>query len=112
MESATVTQTLRAPSAPPPEMAVTARKVAPVTVWAAIGAAILAFEIYVLVRWVTGPYFKTVSVGRSAVPDWMKISVRSVEILMFVAFAFCLYRFLIRPWRKERQLPGNTKFDD
>lgn len=100
----------KAPAAPMPwpttarAPALDARKTAPVKVWAAVGAVILAFEAYVLTKWITGPYLTGVPVGPSDPPTWMKVAIRSVEIAMFIAFAWCICWFLVRPWRKERRL--------
>ena len=73
-----------------------------ITVWASLGGLILAFEAYVLIRWVSGPYFKRVPAGPTAEPGWM----RSVENIWqaggVIAALFCLYWCLGRPWRRER----------
>ena len=39
-------------------------KVKPVTIWATIGGALLALQLYVWIRWITGPYFERVPAGR------------------------------------------------
>ena len=36
-------------------------KVKPVQVWAAVGGAVLAFQMYVWIRWITGPFFERVA---------------------------------------------------
>jgi len=51
----------------------------PVHVFAALGAAFLLVEAYVLLRWVTGPYFTTVPSGPSDPPTWMKIVQNAVR---------------------------------
>ena len=48
-------------------------KVKPVKVWAAIGGAVLALQLYVWIRWITGPYFERVPAGPSDPPMYMKI---------------------------------------
>ena len=46
-------------------------KVKPVQIWAFVGAAILVFQLYVWIRWITGPNFERVPAGveRSADAD-------------------------------------------
>ncbi len=39
------------------------RTVKPVQIWAAIGGALLVLELYVWIRWVSGPYFQRVPAG-------------------------------------------------
>ena len=49
------------------------RVTVPVKWWAALGAGILAFQAFVLARWLTGPYFKHVDPGPTPLPGWMKV---------------------------------------
>jgi len=44
------------------------RVIVPAKWWAMLGAAILAFQAFVLVRWLTGPYFKHVAPDRHRFP--------------------------------------------
>lgn len=39
--------------------------VRPIKVWAVAGGALLALQLYVWVRWITGPYFERVPSGPS-----------------------------------------------
>ena len=48
-------------------------KVKPVHIWATVGGAILAFQLYVWIRWITGPNFVRVPAGPSDPPTLMKI---------------------------------------
>ena len=43
-------------------------KVKPVRIWATLGGAILAFQLYVWIRWITGPNFERVPAGASDPP--------------------------------------------
>ena len=56
----TVTEPLGGAAAPGAEVQ---PKVKPVTIWAAIGGALLALQLYVWIRWITGPYFERVPGG-------------------------------------------------
>lgn len=73
-----------------------------VHVAAAVGAVLLAFEAYLLVKWVTGPDFERVPAGVSEMPGWMKTGIAINQPVVFALAAFCFWRFLIQPWRRER----------
>jgi hypothetical protein len=83
---------------------VASKKLLPIKLWATLGAVILAGELYVLARWVTGPYFKRVPSGPSVPPTWMKVVLNTWQALSLPALVFLLYWFAIRPWRRERRL--------
>ena len=42
-------------------------KVKPVQIWAVLGGAILVFQLYVWIRWLTGPNFERVPAGVRAI---------------------------------------------
>jgi Spirocyclase AveC-like len=88
----------------------TGRRITAVAVYASAGAVILALQGYVLIRWVTGPYFKPVPVGPSAPPTYMKVAVVFWEIVGWPALGACLYWFLIRPWRRDRRIATDGMF--
>ena len=77
------------------------RQAVPVKVWATVGALILAFEAYVIVRWVTGPYFHTVHTGVTPLPGWMKGSLITMEIGFTLLWLWCLWHFVVAPWRRD-----------
>jgi hypothetical protein len=76
----------------------------PVNYWAFAGALITAFMAFVIIRWVTGPYFQQVHTGPTPVPDWMKVSLIGWQIIMPAIWLFMVYRFVVRPWRAERTI--------
>lgn len=77
------------------------RAAAPVQLWAAFGAVALAFIVFVLAKWVTGPYFKEVPSGPSDPPTWMSTVLTTWQFVgVFVALGF-LYWFVVRPWRRD-----------
>jgi len=80
------------------------RAVAPVKWWAALGAAVLAFQAFVLVRWITGPYFTSVDPGPTPLPGWMRVALTFWQIVLPVAGIGALYWFVVRPWRRERRV--------
>ena len=69
--------------------------------WAAAGAIALAFIAYVLIRWVTGPYFKTVPSGPSVPPDWMSTALTIWQTAGWALVAWFFWHFLIAPWRRD-----------
>jgi hypothetical protein len=75
----------------------------PVHIWATLGAALLVFEAYVVVKWVSGPYFQQVHSGPTSPPSWMKFAVNTVQIAVPVGCVVWTYWFLWRPWKRERR---------
>jgi hypothetical protein len=96
------TPTRVTPRPAPAEQA--APKVIPVQWWAFIGALICAFWAYVLIRWVTGPYFQHVPTGPTPLPEWMKVSLIGWQIVMPAIWLSMGYWFVVRPWRREHRL--------
>jgi hypothetical protein len=94
-------QTRPAATAAEPLTAATARRAVPVKWWAGAGALILLFFAYVMISWVTGPYFETVPVGPSDPPTYMKAGLLAFQILCIPAALACLYAFVVRPWRRD-----------
>ena len=59
-------------SAEPPNWVPRPTDVKPVQIWAAVGGASCVLQLYVWVRWITGPYFERVPGGPSDPPMYMK----------------------------------------
>jgi hypothetical protein len=99
----------RAPSVSEPLSSVPAldgqaRSTNRVTIWAVAGGAILLLQLYVWIRWVTGPYFTRVPVGPSDPPTYMKVMLSANAIVELVALPVALWWFIVRPWRRERRI--------
>jgi Spirocyclase AveC-like len=75
-----------------------------VKVWAAVGGVLLVLQLYVWIRWVTGPYFVRVPAGPSDPPMYMKIFLTANGALMCVGLPAAIWWFLIRPWVRERRI--------
>lgn len=69
--------------------------------WAVVGAVFLAFQAYVYVRWISGPYFKRVPTGPSHVPGYMHVFTDVWIPGGIVAMLGVLYWFVVRPWRRD-----------
>jgi hypothetical protein len=80
------------------------RKSKPVRIWAVVGGAVLLLQLYVWIRWVTGPYFERVPSGPSDPPTYMKVLLTANAVLMWVLVPFCLWFFIIKPWVRERRI--------
>ena len=70
-----------------------------------MGAVILTFMAYVLIDWVSGPFFKTVPVGPTPVPMFMKVAIIFFEAASIPVALGLIYWFAVRPLIKERRLP-------
>jgi hypothetical protein len=69
-----------------------------------VGALVLAFIAFVLLRWVTGPYFTPVPSGPSQPPEWMKANLIFWQVSSPLAALAVLWYTVIRPWRRERTI--------
>jgi hypothetical protein len=101
-----------ATTADPPETPVTpgsARATAPVEtastppirLFAVLGGVLMVFIVWVMARWITGPYFKTVPAGPDKAPGWMMFALHAFEFGGLPLAAFVIYRCVIRPWRRD-----------
>ena len=77
---------------------------APVKVWAFLGAVILVFQIVIWTIWIAGPNSTPVRSGPDQPPEAMKIAIWSFLSVGFVAAAFAVFHFILRPLRRERRL--------
>ncbi|HBZ70340.1 MAG TPA: DUF5135 domain-containing protein [Deltaproteobacteria bacterium] len=76
----------------------------PVQGWALLGGAILAVQLYVWAKWVTGPYFVRVPSGPSDPPTFMKIALLTWTTVVVIGLPVSIYFFIIGPWRRERRI--------
>jgi hypothetical protein len=79
-------------------------KTQPVVWWAIIGYVCLAFMAYLMIAWVTGPYFKSVPSGPSDPPTWMKAILISWQAIGIPVALGLIGWFLVRPWVRERRI--------
>ena len=71
---------------------------------AGIGAMLFVFEMYILLKWVSGPNFVTVPYGPSEPPTWMKRGMDIGQIAALLGTLFCFYKLSLQPWFKYREL--------
>ncbi|OBJ61742.1 DUF5135 domain-containing protein [Mycobacterium asiaticum DSM 44297] len=101
VESATtVTESLSAV----PERGRAQSSVKAVRIWAMVGGAVLTLQVYVWLRWITGPYFQQVPAGPSDPPLYMKVPLLTNAIILWVGLPFAVWWFFVRPWRRERRI--------
>ena len=86
---------------PTPALAVKPR---PVVYWAVAGAALFAFELFVLAKWVTGPNLESTPTGPDTISDGSQAFYTGLQIVVPLATAACVYVWVIRPWRREGRL--------
>jgi hypothetical protein len=84
--------------------AIVPRKIDGVKLWGLAGAVMFAFALVILIRWVTGPYFKTVPAGPTSVPEAMKIAIVALAAVGIPAAAGFVWNWLWRPWRRDRRV--------
>lgn len=80
------------------------RRIVPVKWWAGLGAAALAVQAAILVRWLFSDDFHHVSSGPDPVPGWMKGALVAWQVILPVAGLTVLYVFVVKPWRRDRRL--------
>src|ERR1700722_18678998 len=80
------------------------RTSAPVKWWAAVGAVYLVIMVAVLTTWVLSPLFKTVPVGPTPAPTFMKGAVVSFEVISIPPILACFYFLVVKPWRRDGKL--------
>jgi len=81
-----------------------ARTTPAVKLWAVVGVGFAVLQAYVLIRWVTGPYFERVHPGPDPVPGWMKTTIDVYTGLGLAAMAAVVWFFLVRPWRRDGRI--------
>jgi hypothetical protein len=87
-----------------PAPATTAASPRPVLYWALAGALLIAFEVFVLARWVTGSHFKSTPTGPDTISDGKQALFTALQVGVTAATAICLWFWVVRPWRRERRL--------
>jgi hypothetical protein len=80
------------------------KRARPVLMWAALGAALLTFQAFVLARWIFGPHFTATPTGPDALPRWQAVMFTVLQIAVPVAAVVLFYFWVIRPWRRHRRL--------
>lgn len=80
---------------------ITDDRVSPVAIWATIGVLILAFQLYVLGKWVTGPYFVATDPGPDPISDAQRLYFIALQVAVPALALWMIWKLLIQPWRRE-----------
>ncbi len=76
----------------------------PVQIWAAIGALLIAIELYFAIRWIGSDSFVAVPSGPDLPPAWMRRVLDIGQVVMTLAWCAAFAWFVLRPWLRERRL--------
>lgn len=82
----------------------------PVTPIAVLGVAFTLLEAYVIIKWISGPNFEPTPVGPTPVPGYMKVGLTALTVLGLVLWAWCIWKFLVQPWRREGHITLDGMF--
>ena len=78
--------------------------ISPVHMWAFVGGLILAIQLFIWAKWITGPYFVRVPAGPSDPPLFMKTILVVWTTVICIGLPIGIYYFIIRHWRQERRI--------
>ena len=80
------------------------RPTRPVLWWATVGGVLLAFQVFVLARWVFGPNFTSTDPGPDELPQWQSVIFTVLQIGVPIGALAVIYFCIIRPWRRDGHL--------
>jgi hypothetical protein len=103
-------QTAPAAARPLPTSDQPAARPPPVLYLAAIGALLLAFELFVLARWVTGPHFTATPTGPGRISSTTRTLYALLQAAVTAAVIPCFWFWVIRPWRRAGRLTTDAMF--
>lgn len=84
------------------------RKVAPIMAWAALGAILLAFEIYVLGSWLLGSNFIPTPPGADPISPAYRNFLIGVQVAVPLATLACWWVWIIKPILRERRVTSDV----
>lgn len=76
----------------------------PVVYWAMIGGAITLFWLWIMFKWISGPYFTPTLPGPTEQPDWMYTAQYIFQGVSMGLIFIVGYYFWWKPWRDERRV--------
>lgn len=81
----------------------------PVLWWAGLGAAFCVLGVYLALAWIfSGP--STTPSGPTEPPLYMVINAWAQQIVGSIGAVFCLYWFVVRPWRRDGRISWDGMF--
>jgi hypothetical protein len=98
-----------APAWPAVEPVATGRA-RPVVYLAVAGAIVLAFELFVLTRWATGPTFARTPTGPDSLSGGRQAFYTGLQVVVTGLIVPCGWFWVVRPWRREGRLTTDGMF--
>ncbi len=72
-----------------------------VKLWAGVGVFFLSFELYVWLKWISGPNFKPTDPGPDPIPRLDYDILIAVQAICVAAAALCVWYWIVKPWIRE-----------
>jgi hypothetical protein len=91
----------------PTQVPPTGRRTRPVRVWAVIGLGQMALALYCIVGWAVSGQMTPTDPGPDEMSATATTAMWVLQIGGPIATVYCLWRFLIAPWRREGRLTGD-----
>ena len=76
----------------------------PAVWWATVGVAILAFQLFVLGKWITGPYFVATDPGPDPISSQLLLYYKIMQTVIPLLAIFVLWNWLFKPWLREGRM--------
>ncbi|MDB5968365.1 MAG: hypothetical protein JWQ90_815 [Hydrocarboniphaga sp.] len=76
---------------------VPAHRASPVAIWAALGGLIFCFQAYVLLKWMTGPYFVPTPTGPDKLSQAQSVYFLFLQIAVPLGALYCLMKWVALP---------------
>lgn len=83
------------------------RRIVPVKWWAALGVLQLLLAVYCLIAWGVAGEMTPTDPGPDEMPGWKVASMWILTVGGLGATAYCIWRFLLKPWVRERRLTND-----
>lgn len=71
---------------------------------AILGGAILAFQLYSLGKWITGPYFVSTPHGPDTISAGLRLSLIAWQVAVPILAVAMLWQILFKPWLKKGKM--------
>ena len=83
------------------------RRSSPVKWWAAVGVFQVGLALYCLVAWGAAGQMKRTDPGPDRMPTYETVAMWVLTVGGVVVTFYCLWRFLLKPWVRERRLTND-----
>jgi hypothetical protein len=83
------------------------RRSVPIMWWATLGVIQLTLAVYCLIAWGAAGEMTPTDPGPDAMPGWKTACMWILSVGGILATGYCLWRFLLQPWIRERRLTSD-----